>query len=94
MRQCPETGGNCFDLGCASGCQGYDIHIEAITVIHTTIRRRASVSLVYGVGKRGDEAPEFKADTCCGAKVPCGNCPITPADIVEHVERLVAEIED
>lgn len=96
MRRCPETGASCFDLGCATGCQGFDIHIEAITVIHTTIRRRASMSLVYGAssssGPRTHDSG--RAETCCGAKVPCENCPISPADIVAHVAALASAVED
>lgn len=95
MRRCPETGTNCFDPGCATGCQGYDIHVEAITVIHTTIRRRAAVSLVYGGGARGDDAARPAArGTCCGAKIPCGDCPITPADIIAHIAALASAVED
>jgi hypothetical protein len=46
--RCP-SGGDCFAVDCQlRGCQGYDVHIEAITVVHTTIRRRAVVGLVFG----------------------------------------------
>lgn len=41
--RCP-SGGDCFALECrlAGSCQGYDVEIEAVTVIHTSIRRRAA----------------------------------------------------
>lgn len=75
MRRCPESGTNCFDPGCATGCQGYDIHIEAITVIHTTIRRRASMSLVYGASNSSGPATHDSGRACEGtAACECLAC--------------------
>lgn len=72
MRRCPESGTNCFDPGCANGCQGYDIHIEAITVIHTTIRKRASMSLVFGGSNSSGPATHDSERTCTrGHQDPC-----------------------
>lgn len=72
MRRCPETGTNCFDPGCSTGCQGYDIHIEAITVVHTTIRRRAACSLVYGASNSSGPATHDSGRACTkGFSDPC-----------------------
>lgn len=54
--RCPGTGGQCFDVDCVlSGCQGYDVRVEAVTVVHTIIRNRrgvrAEVGLVAGVDR-------------------------------------------
>jgi hypothetical protein len=55
VRTCPETGRSCFYLDCAQGCAGYEVQVEAVTVVHTTIRRRVSFSLAGGPGRRAPE---------------------------------------
>lgn len=63
--KCPG-GGSCFDLDCQTqGCQGFDVQIEAVTVIRTSIRSRrgapeartAEASLVLATPARRLKAP-------------------------------------
>jgi hypothetical protein len=54
--KCPGNGAQCFDVDCQrGGCQGYDVRVEAVTVVHTVIRNRrgvrAEVGLVAGVDR-------------------------------------------
>ncbi len=42
MRTCPVTGDSCFDPYCSDRCTGYDISVEATTVITTRITSRGA----------------------------------------------------
>lgn len=44
MRRCPVTGESCFDAFCSSRCSGYDITVEATTVVTTRITSRRGVA--------------------------------------------------
>lgn len=61
MRRCPATGEDCFEPYCVSRCNGFDVRIEAVTVIHTTIESRrpraAEVSLVLAAPVRRLKEP-------------------------------------
>lgn len=74
--KCPGTGGECFDVFCLrGGCQGFDVRVEAVTVIHTSIatRRRpvsAEASLVAAL-------PRPTHMRCIADGVACGvECPV------------------
>lgn len=59
--RCPG-GGDCFDVNCLQGgCQGYDVRVEAVTVIRTSIsvRRARPVCRVAEVSL-GIAAPAVK----------------------------------
>lgn len=71
MRKCPIDGTSCANLECIHGCAGIDIHVEAVTVIRTTMKRRAVVSLVAG-GSTSSGRPTHDSGRSCDGAPGCG----------------------
>lgn len=80
MRRCPVDGTDCANLDCVHGCAGVDIQVEAVTVVHTTMRRRAVVSLV--AGSCGNGRPWHDSSRSCTGAPGCGCRACLPVALV------------